>query len=65
MKRYRCKFCKFVTVVNKNEKGVKSAKYKMGHHYDTTHRNMIPPDMDGYRWFYNLLTKKEKGRCVE
>jgi hypothetical protein len=26
---------------------------------------MIPPNMTGYRWFYFLLTKKEKGACVE
>lgn len=65
MKRYRCQFCKFTTMVNKNEKGTKSAKYKMGQHYDTVHRTLIPPDMDGYRYFYYLITKKDRGSCVE
>lgn len=64
-KIYRCQHCKYTTTANKNIKGIKSAKYKMGHHYETVHKHLIPPDMTGYRWFYFLLTKKEKGSCVE
>lgn len=37
----------------------------MGEHYEKTHKDLIPPDMDGYRWFYYLLTKKDHGSCVE
>lgn len=36
----------------------------MGRHYDTKHRDLIPGDTDGYRYFYYLLTKKERGSCV-
>jgi hypothetical protein len=64
MKVYRCQFCKYSVAVNKNDKGTKSAKYKMGNHYETQHKSMIPPDMTGYRFFYYLLTKKSKGSCV-
>jgi hypothetical protein len=42
----------------------RSAKNKMGLHYETNHKDLIPPDMDGYRWFYFTLTKKSKGSCV-
>lgn len=63
MKIYRCQHCNYNVVVNK-EKGKKSAKWKMGNHYETKHKNLIPPDMTGYRWFYFLLTKKSKGSCV-
>lgn len=65
MKIYRCQHCKFNVMENKNKKGIKSAKHIIGEHYDTKHKDLIPPDMDGYRWFYFLLTKKEKGSCVE
>lgn len=64
MKTYRCQHCKFSVVVNKNKKGTQSAKHVMGHHYETKHKDLIPPDMTGYRWFYYLLTKKDKGSCV-
>ena len=64
MKVYRCQHCKFNVVVNKADKGVHSAKYKMGHHYDTVHKHLIPGDMTGYQWFYYLLTGKDKGSCV-
>ena len=40
------------------------AKQKMGKHYDTQHKTLLPPDMDGYQWFYYLLTKKQRGSCV-
>jgi hypothetical protein len=36
----------------------------MGHHYETVHKDMLPTNMDGYRWFYYLLTKKDRGSCV-
>lgn len=64
MKIYRCQFCKYTAAVNKNDKGIKSAKHKMGEHYETKHKDLIPEDTDGYRWFYYLLTKKEHGSCV-
>jgi hypothetical protein len=63
MKIYRCQFCNFsVSNINKND--IRSAKNKMGHHYQTEHLTLIPPDMGGYRWFYYLLTKKDKGSCI-
>jgi hypothetical protein len=62
-KTYKCQYCKFNVTENKI-KGVKSAKYKMGLHYDTIHKNLLPIDMSGFRYFYFLLTKKEKGSCV-
>lgn len=67
MQTYRCQFCKFNIIVNKNhsKKDKISAKQKMGLHYETKHKSMLPPEMDGYRWFYFLLTKKDKGSCVE
>ena len=64
MKIYRCQHCKFSVVVNRDRKGVHSAKYIMGNHYETKHKDLLPPDMDGYRWFYYLLTKKQRGSCV-
>lgn len=50
---------------NHSKKDKISAKQKMGLHYETKHKSMLPPDMDGYRFFYYLLTKKTKGSCVE
>lgn len=64
MKIYRCQHCHYTVTVN-SKKGSKSAKWMMGHHYETIHKNLIPPDMTGYRWFYFLLTKKDHGSCVE
>lgn len=64
MKVLRCQHCNYTVTVNKNNKGTKSAKYKLGHHYETVHKHLIPPDMTGYRWVYFLLTKKERGSCV-
>ena len=63
-KIYRCQHCNYNVTVNKANKGIKSAKYKMGYHYETKHKELLPPDMSGYRWFYYLLTKKDKGSCV-
>lgn len=66
MKIYRCQHCNFnVTVNNKKSKGPISAKHKMGQHYETIHKKLLPPDMTGYQWFYYLLTKKDHGSCVE
>lgn len=64
-KIFRCQHCGYTVTQNKDNKGVKSAKYKMGHHYETMHKNLIPSNMTGYRWFYFLLTKKSRGSCVE
>lgn len=63
MKIYRCQHCNYNITVNR-EKGKKSAKWKMGNHYETKHKNLIPSDMTGYQWFYYLLTKKTRGSCV-
>ena len=64
MKIYRCQHCNYTTIANKNKKSTITAKHKMGEHYETKHKLLIPPDMTGYRWFYYLLTKKDKGSCV-
>ena len=64
MKIYRCQHCKFTVTVNKANKGIKSSKYKMGHHYETNHKHLIPTNMTGYQWFYFLLTKKDHASCV-
>ena len=64
MKTYRCQHCRFSTTVNRSNKGVKSAKYKMGHHYGTIHKHLIPGNMTGFQWFYYILTKKDKGSCI-
>lgn len=65
MKIYRCQHCKYTVTPNPNKKdGPVSARHKMGEHYEKVHKDLIPPDMDGYRWFYYLLTKKDHGSCV-
>ena len=64
MKIYRCQHCNYNVMVDKNKKGVYSAKHKMGEHYETKHKDMIPNNMTGYQWFYYLLTKKDHGSCV-
>ena len=65
MKIYRCQHCKYTVSVQPGDRsnGV-AARVKMGRHYDTTHKILLPPDMDGYRWFYFLLTGKSEGSCV-
>ena len=63
MKMYRCQHCDFKIAVNKH-KGIKSSKYIMGTHYEEKHKELLPEDMTGYRYFYFLLTKKERGACV-
>lgn len=66
MKVYKCIYCKQVIVPNSNTRdSAVSARAKMGKHYDTVHSNLLPTDMDGYRYFYYLLTKKDHGSCVE
>lgn len=65
MKIYRCQFCSYNINDNRSiKKGERSPRYKMGLHYNTKHKDMLPPDMDGFRFFYYLLTKKNRGSCV-
>lgn len=64
MKMYRCQFCNFNISSNKKLKGINSPKHKMGEHYETMHKDLMPADMTGYRFFYYLLTKKDHGSCV-
>ena len=64
MKTYKCKFCKYNLVENKAIKGIKSARHRMGEHYEKKHKNLLPPDMDGFRFFYFLISKKDHGSCV-
>ena len=64
MKIYHCQNCRYSIIVDKNKKGVKSSKYLMGLHYEMKHKELLPPDMSGFRWFYFLLTKKDHGSCV-
>lgn len=65
LRMYRCQHCSYSVTINKNNTGTKSAKWKMGNHYETKHKELLPPGYTGYRWFYYLLTGKEKGSCVE
>lgn len=64
-KIYKCKFCDFSIIDNHIHKSEKSSKYRMGLHYETVHKKMIPANMDGFRYFYYLITKKEQGSCIE
>ena len=64
MRLFRCQNCRYTVMVDKNKKGIKSPKYIMGLHYETKHKDLIPEGMSGFRWFYFLLTKKDKGSCV-
>ena len=65
MKVYRCQYCAYKLIVKKDiKKGTKNTKYRMGKHYEEKHKELLPPDMDGFRYFYYLLTKKEHGSCV-
>lgn len=52
--RYKCKFCGFSS----------PDKKVMGAHYENKHHDLIPEDTDGYRYFYWLLTGKERGSCI-
>ena len=64
MKTYKCIYCKYTVMTEKNKKDVITAKHKMGKHYEDKHKDMLPDGMSGYRWFYYTLTKKDKGSCV-
>lgn len=64
MRTYKCRFCGFRVSENRFKSGIKSAKYKMGEHYENAHKTDLPPDMNGYRFFYYLLTKKDRGSCI-
>ena len=64
MKLYRCKFCSYFIPADRSKKGEKSPKYKMGQHYEVKHKELIPDGMDGWRFFYYLLTNKDHGSCI-
>lgn len=64
MNIYRCQYCQYNIPANKDIKGIKSPKHKMGEHYETKHKELLPGGMNGYRYFYFLLTKKDHGSCV-
>lgn len=64
MKIYKCQFCKYTVTPEQDRKKVITAKHKMGLHYDTRHKELLPEGMSGYRFFYYLLTKKDRGSCV-
>ena len=64
MKIYRCQFCNYNVTADKNRKSVITAKHKMGEHYETKHKNLLPEGMSGYRWMYYLITKKDRGSCI-
>lgn len=65
MRIYRCQHCNYTSAIKQGgSKAAQSARNKMGEHYETKHKNLLPPDMDGYRYFYFLLTKKENGSCI-
>ena len=36
----------------------------MGLHYETKHKELLPEQMDGFRFFYYTVTGKERGSCV-
>ena len=64
MKIYRCQFCNYNVTPENNKKSIISAKHKMGEHYENKHKDLLPEDIDGFRWFYYTLTKKNHGECV-
>lgn len=64
MKIYRCQFCNYNIASDKTIKGVNSPKHKMGLHYETKHKYLIPGNMTGFQFFYFLLTKKDHGSCI-
>jgi hypothetical protein len=53
-KLYKCRLCSYSD----------TSKEKMGMHYDIKHKDQLPGNMDGYRYFYYLLTGKNKGSCI-
>ena len=64
-KIYRCEHCNYHLVQDKSKKGFKSPKYLMGLHYEEKHKDLLPPEMDGFRWFYFKLTGRTRGSCAE
>ena len=64
MKVYKCEYCKYNVIVSKMDKDNHSPKYKMGLHYHTKHKNLIPFNMTGFQWFYYKLTGKDHGSCI-
>lgn len=65
MKIYKCQFCKYNLTDNKTiSRGNRSPKYRMGQHYEMKHKHLLPPDMDGFRYFYYTQSKKSNGSCV-
>lgn len=64
MRLYRCRFCGFKLPVDRSKKGEHSPKYKMGLHYETKHKELLPSMMDGFKFFYYTITGKERGSCV-
>lgn len=64
MKLYRCKFCSYSLAPDRTKSGVHSPKYRMGLHYQNKHEVLLPPGMDGFRFFYYTQTGKDHGSCV-
>ena len=65
MKIFKCKICDFKIHIHAYEKNLAiSAKHSMGAHYGTEHKDIIPPGMTGFQYFYFLLTGKSRGSCV-
>lgn len=53
-KKIKCKFC---------DRFFKTADAYAAH-LESRHLDMIPPDMDGYQFYYFLRTGKSEGKCV-
>lgn len=54
MKIIRCNFCESqMTEID-----------AYAHHLEDEHRDMVPPDMDGYQFIYFMRTKRTHGNCV-
>lgn len=62
---FKCRFCDFSIIDNHLNKSEKSSKYRMGLHYETVHKKLLPSELDGFRFFYYTLTKKDSGHCIE
>lgn len=66
MKEYRCTLCNYhISMIPHNHEYNRKARHRMGEHYDTVHKDQLPEGMDGYRYFYYLMTGKDKGSCIE
>lgn len=64
-KVFKCQHCGYNVRFDSSIKGPENAKYKMGEHYETNHKELLPPDMDGFQYFYWLLTKLDRGICMQ